>query len=377
MDRIPTQISQTALLIQTPAYIYDLGILKETSLNLKNIFEQNNIKVLFASMANDLPLILSTLESSGIGACVNSLRHLAACKNAGIHNRNIHFTSSGIPTEDMVTIAKENVIINLDSISQLETWIRVNPGVQAGLRINVASLSPSDLWPKDRLGIHAYEVLDLAKTTKIIDQCINGLHVYLGTNFLDEKIMLERISVLFDFAEKIKSIKYINLGGGIGINYTKLDRNFNILNYALGIKEIALQFFKKTGRKIDLYIEPGRAMVSSCGFYITTVTDIKNLDGERFIAVDGSIASFPRPFNNPETPHEVITLIDNDTTPKNSAIVVGRTTFSKDILGKSDLPINIKAGDRLIFKDAGAYSFTMSSRFLGQIEPSQHFIPID
>ena len=79
---------------------------------------------------------------------------------------------------------------------------------------------------------------------------------------------------------------------------------------------------------------------------------------------------FPRPWQHPESPHRIRPLEIDPGSRTSPATVVGRTTYSRDIFGTTDLPDDLGVGDLLVFDDAGAYSQSMASRFLGQREPS-------
>jgi diaminopimelate decarboxylase len=122
-------------------------------------------------------------------------------------------------------------------------------------------------------------------------------------------------------------------------------------------------------RPLALLFEPGRSLVASSPQFITRVTDIKHLAGNRFVVVDASVSVFPRPLHHPDSLHRVRVIEGNGGEMVPSAIV-GRTTFSRDILGSYPLPASLKVGALLAFDDAGAYCESMISRFLGQRDPA-------
>src|SRR5207247_4086667 len=109
---------------------------------------------------------------------------------------------------------------------------------------------------------------------------------------------------------------------------------------------------------LDIIVEPGRYFVADSAVFLTRVTDRKRLAGKDIAAVDGSISVFPRPFHHPDTPHQIRRLVGPGTNGhrRRKVLVVGRTTFSRDILGVSLLPSNLRTGDVVAISDAGAYS---------------------
>jgi diaminopimelate decarboxylase len=120
-------------------------------------------------------------------------------------------------------------------------------------------------------------------------------------------------------------------------------------------------------------------MVASSGLFLTRVTDVKELAGTRFVVVDASVSLFPRSFYHPGSQHNAYVLStgngeadrsDDAQEPAIPSVVVGRTTFSRDIFGTYNLPGSLPVGAILAFEDAGAYCESMTSRFLGQREPA-------
>lgn len=359
--------------VRTPAYIYDLEYLKARVGGIRETFREQEIELLYATMANDLPEILQVMRNGAVGACVNSMKHLSLALSIGFDRSKIQFTSTGIPVTDLHQLQEQHIAVNLDSPRQLKNWFRNGTRAKAGLRINAASLVPDGKWISDRIGVAAESVPQIVYDCMSRDETINGLHVYLGTNFLSIETLLPRIERLFEIADEIPKLEYVNIGGGIGVDYSGAGREFPIQRYAEAIGDIVKRHRSETKRPLRVLVEPGRAMVATAAVYVTTVTDIKELNGDRFVAVDGSVATFPRPLHHPESLHAVV-YVGNADGDLMQTHVVGRTTFSKDILSKCLLPKDLECGDKLVFRYAGAYSYSMSSRFLGQVDPEIRFL---
>ncbi len=362
----------------TPLYVYDLQRLLAKVLEFRAALVPAGAELFFATMANDRPQILTFLAQAELGACVNSLPHLLLATDAGFGANMIQFTSTGITPDDMRVLLGGRFRCNLDSISQLEQWFRLG-GTEAGLRINAASFNRG-LSP-DRIGTSASD-LDLALVTaERMRGLIRGLHIYLGTNFQTPNDMLPTLEAFFQLAERVKDLCYLNIGGGVGINYSHHGARFDIEAFGNGLAELKEKLYSRTRRKIELIFEPGRSITAECGTFIAKVTDVKSVNGTRFASVDGSIAVFPRPFHHPNVPHRIRPVSNRHKLQRfesrgRKAYVVGRTTFSKDILGSAVLPEGLKPGDLLAFDDAGAYSQSMTSRFLGQPSPQECFLDI-
>lgn len=366
-------ISELARSHGTPLYLYDLSRLRRRIDALREALEGAHATLYFATMANDRIPILKLMAEHGLGACVNSVPHLALAADCGFAAERIQFTSTGVPEDDMRLLQTRGIRCNLDSLPQLSAWCGIG-AAEAGIRINAASIGRG--LPRDRIGIEAKH-LDLAEAMAAErGATLTGLHIYVGTNFQCPGEMLPTLEGFFDIAATVKRLLYVNIGGGIGVNYRHDGPEFDIFEFGRGVRQLADRLRQRLGREIEVIVEPGRGLAASCGTFITAVTDVKDLGERRYAAVDASIAMFPRPFHHPESPHRIRKLggMSNVAGEESGELlIVGRTTFSRDILGS--MPgAPLKRGDLLALEDAGAYSQSMTSRFLGQRESEVAFI---
>jgi len=356
----------------TPAYVYDVGALRARVAELQAAFSGFGAQLYFASMANDRPEILQILAGLGLGACVNSPKHLALALEAGFPHDHIHFTSTGLPPATLRLLRERDIMLNIDSFDQIEAWAAVG-GVKAGVRINAASLGAGR--PFDRMGVAAADLQELLAFATRCGVTVEGLHVYVGTNILNPGEILPTLDAFFALGAGISELRYVNIGGGIGVDYSYEGADFDVALYADGLAGFAAELRGKMPHRIDVIVEPGRGLAASCGKMVTRVTAEKTLSGIRYVGVDASIATFPRPFHHPESPHRIRVLNpEGQSAEASDCIVCGCTTFSRDILGEAKLPRSLEVGDLLVIDDAGAYSQSMMSRFLGQPEPHTFFL---
>jgi diaminopimelate decarboxylase len=358
----------------TPLYIYDLQRLRARVEEMRSAFRAAGCSLFFATMANDRLPLLRLLAGMKVGACVNSMPHLSLARQAGFPKSKIQFTSTGVARADMQTLQGLEIRSNIDSLLQLETWFELG-GAEAGIRVNAASLGSGAR--EDRIGI---EVCDLAKAeakARSVGRNITGLHVYVGTNFQHPDQMLPTLASFFEVAGSMASLSYANIGGGIGVDYGHRGADFDLSVFANSVGKQTNRLRTILGRPIEVIFEPGRSLVANCGTFVTRVTDVKRLRDQGYVGVDGSVAVFPRPLHHPETPHRIRHLTGGNARNGKgyrNTCVVGRTTFSRDILGTASLPRDLRPGDLLAVDDAGAYSCSMASRFLGQPEPYEVFL---
>lgn len=358
---------RAAELFGTPLFYYSLGALRRQIARLGNAMSSYPTRLLFATMANDRAEILEAIAAEGVGACVNSVPHLERAIVNGFSTTNMQFTSCGLPVADMAYLQSLEVRVNLDSPAQIEAWCRLRPGGVAGCRINAAALN--GLPSGDRIGMDLEDFARACEIARSLGGRVNGVHVYAGTNFQAARDILPTIRAILDLAARNPCVEYVNIGGGVGVDYSHTADPFDYEAFGGEVCALARQASRGRERPLALLFEPGRSLVACSAQFITRVTDIKHLAGTRFVVVDASVSVFPRPLHHPDSPHRVH-VIEGDNSDLVPSTIVGRTTFSRDILGRCPLPANLKVGALLAFDDAGAYCESMISRFLGQRDPA-------
>lgn len=358
----------------TPLYVYDLDALRERVKELRLALAHAEAELYFATMANDRLPVLQTLASLGVGACVNSVAHLELARAAGFDSDKIQYTSTGMSRADMEHVQARQIRPNLDSVSQLVAWFEAG-GREGGVRVNAASLRRDS--GGDRIGLEAASVSDAVEMARRLGLQVSGLHVYVGTNFQRSEEMLPTLDAFFDLASRVDTLGYVNIGGGIGVDYQHSGPGFDVNAFGDCVATYATRLRERLGRWVDVLFEPGRALAAASATFVTAVTDVKLLEGRRFAGVDGSVAIFPRPLHHPDSPHRIREVNDGlarAPAAETLTVVAGRTTFSRDILGSAYLRDDLEAGTLLAFEDAGAYCQSMASRFLGQADPREAWL---
>lgn len=360
---------RAAELFGTPLFYYSLSTLRGQIARLRNVLADYPVRLLFATMANDRAEILRAIAAEGVGACVNSIPHLEQSISSGFAAETMQFTSSGLPVADMAYLQSLDVAVNLDSPAQIRAWCSLKRGAVAGARINAASLTRSASL--DRIGMDLEDFDRARAIARDLGGRVNGVHVYAGTNFQAAEEILPTVGAIFALAGRYADLDYVNIGGGVGVDYSHEAEPFDYDAFGSGVCALAAQASRERHRPLTVLFEPGRSLVASSGVFVTRVMDIKTLGETRFVVVDSSVSLFPRPYHHPGSQHR-IRVLDGDRGDGHLApsTIVGRTTFSRDILGSYSLPGSLKVGSVLAFEDAGAYCESMMSRFLGQRYPT-------
>ena len=346
--------------LSTPYYYYDLDKIVN-NINAYKKLTEDNVRILYATMANARTEILRSIKKGGIGVFVNSISHFNNSLEADIAPNDIVFAGSGHNNQLIRHIASLGVNYHADSLEQLKTYTKFNPKGKTGLRVNVGSLlQDSELDPAPRLGMILSEI-DIA--VKSYPQNVSTLHVYVGTNLLDAEMHCKCLKALLKLANNYGCISDIDLGGGFA--FAPGD------SHDQGMWNTVLDVWKSLDNnngKLQLTIEPGRSIVRTAGKFFVTVTDVKKRNGDVFVMVDTSGTWFPRKIVH-DIDEDIVSIVGKEKHQNDTLThICGSTTFSKDFLSISMMP-ELSVGDVICFNAAGAYNESMHLDFLGMPQP--------
>jgi diaminopimelate decarboxylase len=361
-----------------PFYIYDTRKIADVCNIFHNISYKNK-SIHFASMANINPQFLEIVKAEGLNIFVNSPLHLEAALKAGFSGNEIIFTSSALSEKAMKNIESFDVQVNLDSLNQLALWSTLFPGKKVGIRINIgdnvkpfSSHAGAFIGKESRLGLTQDEI------SKIPDKSIiKGLHLYVGTDVFNIHYFIECYKELVKMSADFPQLEYLNFGGGFGVAENG-ERHFDFDEYNAKVTELMLDVSAQKGKSIKLILEPGRIIGGNSGYFVCSVTDIKNRPNRKMAGVNASTVQFSRPLLYPDSANHPIVIIRNGIELKTDSnqitTVYGCSTYSRDIFtNKATLP-ELQIGDIIVFGNAGSYCASSYMQFLGFPKPEEYFI---
>lgn len=358
---------------QTPFYYYNLELLEATLQEINNCTADAPFHVHYAVKANANDRILRTIENAGLGVDCVSGGEVAAAIKAGFDSKKIVFAGVGKTDREIALAIDADILcFNVESIPELQAIneiaeqkgkvvdvaFRVNPNVDAHTHKYITTgLS------ENKFGINLEqlpEVLLLAKDMQHIN--VVGLHFHIGSQITilePFKVLCDKINALQEeVAQMGFSLKIINVGGGLGVDYDNPDENpmpdfkayFNVFKENLKLRD---------GQEV--HFELGRAVVAQCGSLITQVTYVKKGTAKQFVITDAGMTDLIRPALYQA--HHNIENITSAETGSEVYDVVGPICESSDCFGENEtLPIT-KRGDLLALRTAGAYGEIMASRY--------------
>lgn len=356
----------------TPFYRYDVGLLRRTLNVLQEITDSDSrCHVHYAIKANSNPLLLKHIKEFGLGIDCVSGGEIKAALDAGFPPSVIVFAGVG-KADWEIDLALENGIfcINVESEPELDVIqerarslgkkahiaLRINPDIDAHTHSNITTGIA-----ENKFGIDLNMLDDiLTKATGLENIVVEGLHFHIGSQILDMEPFRMLCGRINDIQEKLKQkgfiARHINVGGGLGVDYIEPDAN-PVADFK-GYFDVFRNNLKLYPNQ-ELHFELGRSIVAQCGQLITRVLYVKRNSLKQFAITDAGMTDLIRP-----ALYGAYHRIDNISNPdgeKQTYDVVGPICESSDTFGKGrELP-EIRRGDLLAIKSAGAYGESMAS----------------
>lgn len=361
----------------TPLYVYDGEKIFSQVKTLQQAFSAAPLKIKYATKALSNINILKLIRKAGAGVDAVSIEEVKLGMLAGFSAAEIMYTPSGVPFEEIQEAVSLGVMVNLDSISLLkkfgETYgsqvaacIRINPHIMAGgnLKISVGH-------KESKFGISIEQLPEILEVIEEFKLNIVGLHIHTGSDILDAEVFLRGGNVLFQAAMQFPNLKFLDFGGGFKVAYKPNDIATDIQAVGSAVGEAFQDFCKKYGRQLELWLEPGKFLVSEAGYLIVKTTVVKENPQVTFAGVDSGLNHLIRPMMY-DAYHEVFNL-SNPEGNKSRYNVVGYICETDTIASQRDLP-QVSEGDLLVIKNAGAYGYSMASNYNSRLRPAEVLI---
>ncbi|HNQ64141.1 MAG TPA: diaminopimelate decarboxylase [Syntrophorhabdaceae bacterium] len=353
----------------SPVYIYSYRTIERHYKVFDNAFKGVPHIICYSCKANSNIAILRAIGRLGGGVDIVSGGELYRSSAAYIPNDKIVFSGVGKTEEEIVAAIRSNILmINVESEEELSTIARIaskmKKHVPLSIRVN-PEIDPKTHpyittgLKKNKFGVmreDAMKLYDRIKAHKYLMPV--GISSHIGSQILELGPFKEAVCSLREMVKQLKekgiTLKFIDIGGGLGITY-KDELPPHPDDYARIIEE------ELKGTELTLILEPGRVIVGNSGIFVTKLLYIKKVPGKTFYIVDGAMNDLVRPSLYGAF-HEIVSVRYNDA-KKINVDVVGPVCESGDFLAKDrDMPL-VESGELLAVLSAGAYGFSMSSNY--------------
>ncbi|KXT74219.1 Diaminopimelate decarboxylase [Streptococcus sp. DD10] len=373
------QLAEITAHYPTPFHLYDEKGIREKARALNDAFSWNKgFKEYFAVKATPTPAILRILQEENCGVDCASYVELLMSHKMGFQD--IMFSSNNTPQEDYQYANQIGATINLDAYEDIEHLkraiaipetisVRYNPGGVFELGTDIMD-HPSEA----KFGMTKKQLFQALSELQELGAKYFGVHSFLASNTVTNDYYPELARQLFELAVEIKSelgisLDFINLSGGIGVNYRPEQEANDIAVIGAGVHRVYDEVLLPAGLgEVKIYTELGRFMLAPHGILVTKATHRKETY-RTYIGVDASAVNLMRPAMYGAYHH--ITNMDNPQGTSEVVDVVGSLCENNDKFAvQRELPVTT-IGDTLVIHDTGAHGFSMGYQYNAKLRSAE------
>ncbi len=361
----------------TSFYAYNLSTCIRKVEYIKENFK--NWYLLYSMKANPNPVILKNILECNVGIDAASKQEVLLARQLGCPQENIFYSAPGKTKNDLQRCYNQCILI-ADSVNEVKRIIEISNEVgeqiNIGLRVNIpnSKICGNALEVmggiSSKFGISSQDVRSIINVCQKNNVKIIGIHVYFGSQILDENILINNFIKIADYALNLcKDIKldFVTFGGGFGIPYINSEKHLKISDITNN-ETLQEKIHLLRSRNIKCNLELGRYLVAESGVFCATVEDIKISSEKKYVILSAGMNAFIRPIftkefhklNNCRKSHdklEKVTIVGNLCTPIDQ--------YYEDYIID-----NPEIGDWLWFENAGAYGYSMSMlNFISREKP--------
>lgn len=357
----------------TPVYVYDVESIKTQYEKLTGSFSENT-RFFYAAKALTNINILKYVEKLGANLDCVSINEVKLGLKAGFTNDRILFTPNCVDISEIEEAMSHNVHINIDNISMLEQFgnkhggaypifIRINPHIFAGGNYKISTGHIDS-----KFGISIHQMRHIERIVKSTNINVEGLHIHTGSEIKDPDVFLQSLEIMFDLAHHFPNLKYLDMGSGFKVPFQDGDMETDVKSLGKKVDKAMKDFAKESGKEFQLWFEPGKYLVSQSGHFVVKSNVIKHTTATVFVGVNSGFNHLIRPMfydayhkienlSNPNGAERIYTVVGN---------ICETDTFAWD------RKLNeVREGDIIVFRNAGAYGFEMSSNFNSRLKPAE------
>lgn len=365
----------------SPLYVYNEAIFRARCREMKQFIDYPMITVNYSIKANSNLELLRIAREEGLQADAMSPGEIYLLQHAGYTSEEIFFIPNNVSEEEMRFAIERNILVSVDSLSQLERYGRINPGGRVAVRFNTGvGAGHHDKvvagGQRSKFGVESKFVPEVHEVLRRFNLTLVGINQHIGSFFLEGQPYLEGVRALLAVAEQFTSLEFVDLGGGFGIPYRKQEDQSRLDLKKLGaeVGQILNEWTERYGKAVRFLIEPGRYVPAESGVLLGTVHGVKENYGKTYVGTDLGFNILMRPVLY-DAYHELEAYRrGNGSDERSEVVVVGNICEPGDIIA-SDYPLPVmEEGDLLGVMDAGAYGFSMSSNYNCRLRPAEVLI---
>lgn len=374
------QLISIATEFGTPVYVYHAEKIEEQFQKLTNAFKRSDSKFFYACKALTNINILKWMKQIGASLDCVSIHEVMLGLRAGFEPKDILFTPNCVDFDEIVAGKNLGVNINIDNISILEQFgnryagsypvcIRLNPHIMAGGNYKISTGHVDS-----KFGISIHQLRHIERIVKSTNLNVTGLHMHTGSEIKDVNVFLQGLEVMFEIARHFNNLEFIDLGSGFKVPYQEGDPETDVNQLGEKVADAFSEFEKETQKKLQIWFEPGKYLVSEAGYFLVKANVVKQTTATVFAGVNSGFNHLIRPMF-----YDSFHRIENVTNVNGAEriyTVVGNICETDTFAWDRKLN-EVREGDFLVFYNAGAYGFEMSSNFNSRLKPAEVLVKDD
>jgi len=357
-----------------PVYVYHAEKIAEQYQKLTAAFQEHPTRFFYACKALTNINILKYLKTLGANLDCVSINEVKLGLKCGFEPKQILFTPNCVDLDEIIEAKNLGVNINIDNISILEQFgnrfgssypicIRINPHIDAGGNYKISTGHIDS-----KFGISIHQMRHIERIVKKTELHVQGLHIHTGSEIKDIDVFIQGLEIMFDIAEHFDRLEFIDLGSGFKVPYKEGDYGTDVVSLGEKLTRAVKEFESNGNRKLEIWFEPGKYLVSESGYFIVEASVLKQTTATVFAGVNSGFNHLIRPMF-----YEAYHRITNISNPKGAEriyTVVGNICET-DTFAWDRVLNEVREGDYLVFHNAGAYGFEMSSNFNSRLKPAE------
>jgi len=373
----------------SPLYVYETDVIERQIQNLRVAFSAIKPRLFYAMKAKSNLEILRLVRNHGFGCDAVSPGEIFLAKRAGFAGSDIWFTCSNVSDDDLLAIGDDQIVVNVNSMSELDRCIRLRIPNRLALRLNphVGAGHHRDVITAGMGVKFGFDVAEL-ETARVLAEHhklpVIGLHAHIGSGVGDIAPLIESAQAVLEESRDFPGLEWVNFGGGISVPYRPEEGEFPLRALADGLHAAVGE--ELSARNLKVIFEPGRFIVAQSGVLLTTVTSKRISGGRWWVGCDTGFNHLVRPSKYGAYHHILNASRGNDAHLRASwhpegtmedVIVAGNLCESGDVFTRAGDQIEtrpvtpVHIDDILAICDAGAYGFSMASIYNARLLPPE------
>lgn len=351
--------------LETPLYLYSAEQLDLAADRLLTLFPQG-AQLFYSLKANPQPGIIRHFAQRGIRPEIASAGERQLCLQAGVAAEEMLVGGVSKSSRYLADVCASGCCaLVIDSLSEWYRLKTLDAGVQPKVLLRIApgvSLGGLDMAGSSQFGLSCEQAVRVAHDCKTSGMSFHGLHFYFGSQRLSSEPILKTLEIVIETIGTFKAegfaVPVVDVGLGCGVPYLEKDRALEYDSLADQIRSI---WKDPVWAGVEIWSEAGRALVGQAGYYLSRVTDVKQLHGKTFVFLDGGLNS-----HNPgvglgrflRSNPRFLFVTQTESDRRIPVDFVGNLCSSADRIGQDVVAPGLIEGDLVVIPNSGAYTQT-------------------